>query len=249
MISRAAYRIVAVAGVLPATVVVCLTACSAPQSPTLTAPCAVIVDGSNSSSVFKALPRLKATLPTFLQDYRCKTLALVPLNASSVGSHCAMQPVAIDPNLGADVNQPEVEAERQAYALRQAEAMLACAHAEPSLANGSDVLGALRRAVIQRPSGPGPYHVLVVSDMIATGGGLHMYEAGQYSTPGRRSSLIASLSRSGQIPDMHGMSLYITDLGQGLKNPVTSVNFDDFWAALFACNAAGDPKVAPPIRG
>jgi hypothetical protein len=248
MIIRAAFRpCFAVASALAATVAVSLTACSSHPPPPPKAPCAVIVDGSRSGTVFNASERLHQTLRTFLQANGCKMLAFVPLNKASVGSVCYEPTLDLDPNLGTGTDQAAVQAGRLGYALKQAQSLLTCAHRQPSLANGSDVLGALSRAVTQRPPGPGLYHVLVVSDMIETDGSVNLYNGAQYSTPARRDALIAALGRSGLIPDLHGVSLDITDLGASLTNPVKSVNFDHFWAALFANKAAGNPQVSPPI--
>jgi hypothetical protein len=250
MIIKVAYRpCFAVAAALSAAVAAALTACSPPPPPAPKAPCAVIVDGSRSGTVFNASERLHQTLRPFLQANGCKMLAFVPLNKASVGSVCYQPTLDLDPNLGPGTDQAVVQAGRLGYALKQAQELLTCAHSQPSLANGSDVLGALSRAISQRPAGPAPYHVLVVSDMIETDESVNLYDGAQYSTAARRAALIAALGRSGLIPDLHGVSLDITDLGAGLKNPIKSINFDRFWAALFATKAAGDPQVYPPIPG
>ena len=254
MIMKSAVRIARIAAVaLPAAAVTLVAGCSNSSSPdsSLKAPCAVIVDGSRSGSVFDASTRVKQTLQPFLAQYSCKQLAFVPLNASSVGSVCYMPTLDLSPSLSGDSDTETVIAERRGFALTQAQKELACARSrQPALSNGSDVLGALRRAQDNRPGGPAPYHVLVVSDMIETEtqGPVDLYDGAQYSTPARRAALLSELNSENQIPDMHGMSLDITDLGAGLRNPVSSVNFAAFWAALFASSTAGHPQLIPPIR-
>src|SRR6185437_15650082 len=101
MITKVAYRpCLAVAAALSAAVAAGLTACSSPAPPTPRAPCAVIVDGSRSGTVFNASERLHQTLRPFLQSNGCKMLAFVPLNKSSVGSVCFQPTLDLDPNLG-----------------------------------------------------------------------------------------------------------------------------------------------------
>jgi hypothetical protein len=220
-----------------------LLGCSSDSRP-LTAPCGVIVDGSQSGKTFDAAQRLKDTFPTFLAANNCKIVTFVPLNASSQGSVCTTPDLDINPDLGDNTDQQDIQIERRADALRVAESMLICARTkQPSLSDGSDVLGALARAVTQRPPGTGTYHVLVVSDLIEYANGLSLYDNKAINTSAKRTALISSLSRRGEIPNMTGMALEITDRGRDLSSQQDSDDFNAFWNELFASKAAGSPHV------
>jgi hypothetical protein len=111
------------------------------------------------------------------------------------------------------------------------------------LSNGSDVLGALARAVTQRPPGTGRYHVLVVSDLIEYVPGLSLYNNAAIDTPAKRAAVISSLSKNGELPNMTGMVLEVTDRGRDLPSEADSVNFNAFWNEFFASKGAGRPQV------
>jgi hypothetical protein len=216
--------------------------CSAAPA-SLTTPCGVIVDGSDSGVAFNASARLHQLLPGFLQEHSCGTVTIVPLNASSQGSVCVTPSVQINPDLGSDVSPQSVEAERREFAVSQAQRVLTCAHDSPGLADGSDVLGAFKRAVAQRPTGAGTYDVLVVSDLIEVGDGVNLYDGGSIKTRAQRSAIIASLSKNGVIPNMSGIALEISNRGTGLRSDTASDNVTAFWNKLFTSQAAGNPQV------
>ncbi len=220
-----------------------VSACSA-QGATFSSPCGVVIDGSASGAKFDATKRLNDLLPGFLLDKTCKTLTFVPLDGSSQGSVCSARDIDLNPDLGGDTDPNAVRTERRAKALSLAESVLACARKSPLSVGGSDILGALARAVTQRPDGTGTYHVLVVSDLIEDDGTVNLYRTDSIGTPERRANLISYLGQHGRIPNMTDMSLEISDRGRNYSsNPADSVNFTAFWAALFASKPAGNPQV------
>jgi hypothetical protein len=231
-----------------------LSACSSP-SPGLTTACAVVVDGSVSGKTFNAAKSLQDYLPIFLAKDSCKEVVFVPLNQSSLGSTCREQAVDISPDLGPDVDQDQViQAERQ-LALKRASTELKCAQTDKLSQGGSDVLGALTRAMQQRPTGAGisgTYQVLVVSDLVehVTDPSLRppvldLSSTQQISSPGGRTQLIGQLSKLGQVPNMSGADVQVTDFGSGIASGQRSSYFMSFWTELFASPAAGNPQFSP----
>ena len=228
-----------------------LTGCSQ-DAPTLTAPCAVIVDGTLSGGSFHVAQRLKETLPQFLLDNGCRQVAFVPLTYASQDSACTKPAVDISPaSMGEDTDPKAVQTERREYAEQQAGQVLTCAQQEErqqAAVGGSDVLGAFTRAMTERPAGTGMYHVLVVSDLIQDTAAANLYSA-NLRTQASRSALITKLVFKGLIPNMGGAALEVTDRGRDLsegssKSDLTSVNFNNFWTQLFASRAAGGPQVS-----
>lgn len=252
MLSRGLRAAAIIAAVLSGGLTVAVTGCSS-SAPALSAPCGVIVDGSTSSVMFDAAKSLNDHLRSFLTDNNCKVVTFVPLNQSSRGSTCRQVDVDVSPDLGPGVDQKQViEAERD-VAMKRAQAELTCARTEKIATGGSDVLGALARAVTQRPEGhgtKGAYHVLVVSDLIEHISDsslsppiLDLSSTTQIDTANGRAVLISKLTRLSQIPDMAGMVLEVTDRGSDLTSTQQSVSFDEFWTELFASRAAGNPHV------
>ena len=213
----------------------------------------MIEDGSPSANSFNAAKSLKERLPSFLLDNQCQHVIFVPLTYSSQGSACDTPMVDIS---GADeagtegVDQASLEAGRRAFAVKQAQDELTCAQKEEQKqmsGGGTDVFGALTRAVRQRPDGTGTYHVLVVSDLIQDTANADLYHQ-NLSTPASRTKLITSLVFKGLVPNMSGMALEITDFGRdlsvgGSSGDLKSADFNDFWQQLFASKAAGAPQV------
>lgn len=248
---------VTAAAVLAGSVAAALSGCSS-SSPSLTAPCAVVVDGSVSGSTFNAARSLKDYLPIFLTKNSCKEAVFVPLNQSSRGSTCRQLAVDISPDLGPDVDQDQViQAERE-LVLTRANAELKCAQTDKLSQGGSDVLGALARTMQQRPTGTGitgTYHVLMVSDLIehVTDPSLRppvldLSSTQQISSPAGRTQLIGQLAKLGQVPNMAGVAVQVTDFGSDLASGQRSSYFTAFWTELFASPAAGNPQVSfqPP---
>ena len=238
-----------------------LAACSSPspgQTTGLTAPCAVVVDGSLSGKEFDAARSINDYVPIFLSKDNCKEVVFVPLDQSSRGSKCREKAVDISPALGPDVDQDQVVQAERGVALKRAKAELTCAQKHEPAQGGSDVLGALTRAMQQRPTGTGitgTYHVLVVSDLIeyTTDPSLHppfldLSSTPQISSADGRTQLIGQLTRLGQVPNMAGVAVQVTDFGSGISSEQQSTYFMDFWTALFASAAAGNPQVSfkPP---
>lgn len=227
-----------------------LAACSSGGG-TLTAPCAVIVDASPSGGAFHADQRLKDVLPGFLVNDGCRTVTFVPLTYASQSSTCSEPTVDISgSDLGGDIDPSSVEAGRRKYAEKQANALLACARKEEQGqpgGGGSDVLGALARAVTQRPAGSGTYHILVISDLVQHTANADLYHD-NLASAASRTRVITGLIRKGLVPDMAGMALEVTDRGRDLANnsngDLKSADFNAFWNQLFASKAAGDPQVS-----
>src|SRR5690242_11776568 len=199
-----------------------LAGCSQGNGSTLTAPCAVIEDASPSANSFNAATSLKERLPAFLLDNKCQHVLFVPLTYSSRDSACDQPSVDIsgaDQTSAGDVDQASLEAGRRAYAVKQAQAVLACAQKEQQKqmsTGGTDVLGALARAASERPAGTGTYYVLVVSDLIQNTANADLYHQ-DLRTATSRTKLITSLIFKGLVPDMSGMDLEITDFGRDLS--------------------------------
>jgi hypothetical protein len=199
-----------------------------------TALCAVIVDGSSSGSLFNAEKSLDAGVVKFLTDQRCGRVAFVPLNGRGEGSTCSEPILDLDPGVG----DPEIEIPpNRDKALEIAHRQLKCAAKEY---DGSDVLGAFRRAARLRPQGQDAYSWLVVSDMIHTEKGVDLSKA-DLRTPESRRSLITSMQP--RIPNMTGCHLFVTDMGEGISDSTFSTNFANFWDELFASPAAGSPTM------
>jgi hypothetical protein len=248
---------IAAATVLAGGAAAALAGCSSP-SPGLTAPCAVVVDGSLSGKTFDAARSINDYVPIFLSKDRCKEVVFVPLDQSSRGSTCRQKAVDISPDLGPDVDQDQVVQAERGLALKRANAELTCAQKHEPAQGGSDVFGALTRAMQQRPTGTGitgTYHVLVVSDLIeyTTDPSLRppfldLSSTPQISSADGRNQLIGQLTRLGQVPNMTGVSVQVTDFGSGITSGQRSTYFMSFWTALFASAAAGNPQVSfkPP---
>jgi hypothetical protein len=251
--------VIAAVTVLAGGVAAALSGCSSPP-PGLTAACAVVVDGSVSGKSFNAVKSLQDYFQIFLAKDRCKEVVFVPLNQSSIGSTCRQQAVDISPDLGPDVDQDQVIQAEQQLALKRADAELKCAQTDKLSQGGSDVLGALTRAVQQRPTGTGitgTYQVLMVSDLIehVTDPGLRprvldLSNTQQINSPGGRTRLIGQLSKLGQVPNMSGVNVQVTDFGSGIASGQRSSYFMSFWTELFASPAAGNPQFStkPPTQ-
>jgi hypothetical protein len=205
----------------------------------LKTPCAVVVDGSGSGARFDAKTRLDSRLPRFLSDKKCGTLTYVPITTDSAADTCTAEDLELDPDLQG--NRESVRAGRLEKAKKDAAWVLACAQKKDPL---SDVLGALSRAVTQRPDGSGAYQVLVVSDMLENDASVHL-ERDDLSTPQQRRAVIDRLVHDERIPNMRDMSLEVTDRARGIqaRDPVKYGQIAAFWRELFASKAAGSPEV------
>jgi hypothetical protein len=212
-----------------------LSACSQQ----LTTPCAVVVDGSGSGQRFDAKTRLDDRLPRFLRTHECGVLTFVPLTSSSEADTCTRVDLELDPDLPGD--RERIREGRRTKARADAQAVLECARQKNPR---SDVLGALSRAVTQRPEGAGTYPILVVSDMLQHDVGVDL-ENDDLSSPAKRRAILSRLADDGRIPNMKGMSLEVTDRGRGIReqDPVRYSQITSFWNELFASRAAGAPEV------
>jgi hypothetical protein len=234
---RRPQRVAAVAGVAVIAAVPGLPGCGA-KNDAYSAPCAVVIDGSGSGKRFDAGKRVADLLPRFLRDNRCKRLSYVPLGTDSTGSICSQKELDLDPDLGAGTDKDSIRAGRRAKAVKDAQAVFGCLL--PKRAE-SDVLGALSRAVDQRPRGPGTYHVLVVSDMLQHDRYVDLASA-DLGTAAKRAALMNGPLRD-RNPNLTGMSLEITDRGRTLNDPKQSRDVTAFWRELFARDDSGHPEV------
>lgn len=212
--------------------------CSIVQNPEhWQAPCSVIVDGSGSGADFKVATRLDQTLDRFLSDQRCGTVAFVPLDGLSDTSICRQVPVGLDPK-DADVDPETLRAPLRKVAVQRAKDLLACAQKEDS--QHSDVLGALRAAARDRPDGPAPYQVLVVSDMIQSDDAVNLLNR-NLDTPQTRARLITDLAPL--TPDLAGTVLYVTNPGANIADARRAQDVTAFWTELLATDRAGRPRM------
>jgi hypothetical protein len=209
-----------------------LPSCSLFQpEPELTAGCGVIVDASGSGGNFHADQRLKDQLDRFLTGQHCGQVDFVPLNGKSESSVCHENSLDLDPPVG----DPEsARTAMRGEALKRSERLLACASKEP---RGSDVLGALRAVVRDRPrTGTADYSVLVVSDMIHSDDKVQLSNE-MIATQASRARLIRQLAPL--TPDLSGVQLFPTDLGSDIENARRAENLRRFWAELLATEQAG----------
>lgn len=209
---------------------VSLAGCS--EGTELSAPCAIIVDGSGSATQFDASARISKTTVRFLEDQHCARVVFVPLNGRSEGSLCFQQPLEMDDGVS---DPKEIAPARRVVARQRALALLECARKE---SDGSDVIGAFRRAVRYRPTGTGTYAWLVVSDMVHTDSSVNLSKA-DLRTPAKRKKIIDAMQAV--IPNMTGCVIFPTDSNKGVREKSRSVDILEFWRELLASRAAGNP--------
>ncbi|MFC9286784.1 hypothetical protein [Streptomyces sp. NPDC057052] len=80
-----------------------LTGCGVLDGPDrLSADCTVVVDGSgsgaDSENGFRAKEKLKATVPGFLADQKCRYVSYAPITAASAASSCQVPRMDLDPD-------------------------------------------------------------------------------------------------------------------------------------------------------
>ncbi|VVJ15007.1 Uncharacterised protein [Amycolatopsis camponoti] len=196
--------------------------------------CGVVVDASGSGADFHADERIKTKLESFLEQQSCGQLTFVALNSLSDTSTCNEERLDLDPKVG---DPQAVRAAQRQEAVTRALRLLDCARKE---SHDSNVLGALRKAASTRPSGTGPYAVLVISDMVQADRRVNMLTA-NISTPEARAAIIDQLGDL--TPHLTDTVLYPTDLSANLADPKHGLNVREFWTELFATDASGRPKI------
>jgi hypothetical protein len=202
--------------------------------PSLTRPCAVIVDASGSASKFRAEDRLQNKFATFLDKQGCGTVGFVPLNSLSDHSACTQEQLNLDPPQG---EPSTVRPAMRTLAVKRATALLDCARKEP---NDSDVLGALRKAADIRPADSANYAVFIDSDMIQIDDRMDMLHR-RIGTPQDRAKLIAEVADL--TPTLSDTVLYPTDLGANIDDARLGQDVKAFWTELFATDKAGHPTL------
>jgi hypothetical protein len=207
-----------------------LPACGGPS---LSAPCAIVVDGSGSGSYFNVTRSLDSTAVRFMTEQKCGWVVFVPLNGVSEGSVCREKPLQIQPP---DADPEQIPPARRTEAVKRAKHLLECARQS----DGSDVFGALRRTVRQRPDGDGTYSVLMVTDMVHSAENISL-ATNDLRTPAARQKVISALRPS--IPTMSGLALFPTDLSRGTSNPTLTRNISTFWHEILATSTAGNPRL------
>ncbi|BEL06363.1 hypothetical protein Q0Z83_045540 [Actinoplanes sichuanensis] len=211
-----------------------LTGCSEDR---LTAPCAVLIDGSGSGDKFDAAKRLDDTFNSFLLDNGCGSVGFVPIDSAPLASTCFIKTVDIDPDLGGNSDPETVRGGRRKLALKNAQEMLACAKKNPY----SDVMGGLQRAVQQKPTGTGTYQLLVVSDMLQNTPQWSLYKT-DLKTPAAIAKAVQE--RAANAPNLAGARVSITDCGVTLGSSEQAQQVRSFWTQLFGSTQAGNPEVS-----
>lgn len=206
-----------------------LTACG-DDSKELTAPCAVVLDGSKSGTELDVKKLMADHVENFLYDQSCRSVVFVPITKSSEASKCEAKvpPVTLDPALppGSDVEYERGEALKRAR--DSAEKMLACAQQDED--PGSDVVGGISKAVSGRPQGSGTYQILVISDFIQRDAKISLYKEKDL-TKNRREELVAEFKADSRVPELTGVQ--ITQYGFGLGYTVGPVSqLRAFWEDL-----------------
>jgi hypothetical protein len=198
-------------------------------------PCAIVVDGSLSSGVFDASKRLDETGTKFLVEQKCGHVSFVPLNGNSESTTCEQDRLAMDPGVG---NPDTAMDGRRKLAVKRAHDLLDCTRTSRNRA--SDVLGALRLALRNKPEGSGAYRILLVSDMVLHDEHVDLNTA-DLSTAAKRADVIKKLAPV--TPGLKGAELFPTDLGKGTAGSTRSKFISDFWHELLSSAAAGGPTL------
>ncbi|MDT0318975.1 hypothetical protein [Streptomyces millisiae] len=205
------------------------------------AACAVVVDGSGSGDPapegFDAEVKLHTTLPDFLADLECGTLAFAPITSASQFSSCQAEEVELDPEGDPTLDREEVRAAQRAVAEGVATELLDCARTTQP---GSDVLGALNRVSGSAPGDGEAFHILVVSDFIQSDVGSGLDEQ-DLTTPESRAAVIDGLAEQGRLPRLADAVVYPAGYGMRFsRQPADYADFDAFWTELLEGRADAD---------
>lgn len=210
-----------------------LTACDGMPggSERLSADCAVVVDGSGSGADskegFRAQEKLKATLPRFLADKKCKYLSYAPITSASVASSCQVPRIDIDPDADTRSEREGLWTQTRFLAQKGAEKMLDCARERQP---GSDVLGGLDRVSKVPRDGDGTFHVLVISDFDQADPDfkLHKYEL---VTPAQRDDAVDALVTGRGLPELPDTTVYRVGFAMrgGKTTPERADQMGQFW--------------------
>ncbi|MBQ0847270.1 hypothetical protein J8N05_03405 [Streptomyces sp. BH-SS-21] len=199
----------------------------------LSADCAVVLDGSgsgvDSDTGFRAKEKLKATLPTFLADKKCKYLSYAPITAASVASSCHVPRIDIDPDSDKRSEREGLWKQTRVLAGAGADKMLECARDRQP---GSDVLGGLDRAA-KVPRADGTFHVLVISDFDQSDPDFRLskYELG---TQPERDTAVEELVSERGLPKLPDTTVYRVGFAMrgGRTNPERVDQMQQFWQQL-----------------
>ncbi|MFJ4619060.1 hypothetical protein [Streptomyces sp. NPDC088812] len=209
-----------------------LTACEPPGgSERLSADCAVVVDGSgsgqDSDDGFRAKEKLKATLPRFLADKKCKYVSYAPITSASLASSCQVPRIDIDPDSDTRAEREGLWSETRFLAEAAAEKMLDCARKRQP---GSDVLGGLDRVANVPRDGDGTFHVLVISDFEQADAD---FKLGRYEldTQARRDEAVDALVTGRGLPKLPDTTVYRVGFGMrgGKTTPERVEQMGQFW--------------------
>ncbi|RMI29222.1 hypothetical protein [Streptomyces triticirhizae] len=206
------------------------------------AACALLVDGSGSGGEapdgFDAEAKLASSLPDFLADRECRTLAYAPITRASEGSLCQAEPLDLDPDADATLDRDELRAAQRAVASGRALELLECAREHSP---GSDVIGALDRVSTAAPEDGEAFSVLVVSDFVQRDSSFELPHE-DLTTPESRAALIDDLAERGRLPDgLSGATIYPSGYGMRLSRDSDAyADFDAFWTELLEGRVGAD---------
>jgi hypothetical protein len=200
--------------------------------------CGVVVDGSgsgNATTGFDASGQLHNQLSKFLTTTGCRYVVFAPINGASQQSFCSEPELDMDPDIQGAVDRQTLHQEAFAAAMQRSEAMLKCARSDKrSIPNASDILGGLARIAQERPSVPGPYSVLVVSDFRNWSRSLELSRE-NLTTQASRTALINKLASEGLVPNFHDAPVYTAGFGVlQSKNPARFPAFRAFWVQFMS---------------
>ncbi|MGW0823828.1 hypothetical protein [Streptomyces sp. NPDC002845] len=213
-----------------------LTGCRVPGGAPerLSADCAVVVDGSGSGADsddgFRAKEKLKATLPRFLADKKCKYLSYAPITSASAASSCHVPRMDIDPDADKRSEREALWTQTRVLAVAGAEKMLECARDRQP---GSDVLGALDRTAKVPRDGDGTFHVLVISDFGQADPTFRLSRH-QLVTQAQRDTAVEELVDGRGLPDLPDTTVYRVGFAMrgGKTDPERVEQMGQFWQQL-----------------
>ncbi|MFJ9716767.1 hypothetical protein ACIRPQ_12595 [Streptomyces sp. NPDC101213] len=228
---RAAVHTARMTAALGATALL-LTGCGALDGPDrLSADCAVVVDGSgsgaDSESGFRAKEKLKATVPGFLADQKCRYVSYAPITAASTASSCQVPRMDLDPDGDQRSDRESLWKQTRVLAEAGAEKMLDCARRRQP---GSDVLGGLERAAKVPRDGDGTYHVLVISDFDQSDPDFRLSKF-ELETPAQRDEAVAALVAVRGLPELPDTTVHRVGFAMrgGRTTPERVEQMDRFW--------------------
>ncbi|MEU5179817.1 hypothetical protein AB0G49_07165 [Streptomyces longwoodensis] len=198
----------------------------------LSGDCAVVVDGSGSGkdddTGFRAKEKLRAALPRFLADKKCKYVSYAPITSASIASSCQVQRTDLDPDSDKRSERQSLWTQTRALAEAGAEKMLACARDRQP---GSDVLGGLARAAkVPREDPKATFHILVVSDFDQSDPDFRLSRY-QLATPAERDKAVEALVHGRGLPHLPHTTVYRVGFAVrgGKTTPQRLEQVDQFW--------------------